>query len=180
MCITTISHLLTSVRACRCMWFFAVMEKQNTNILYIHVHAHTYDVSKDKQPRKRKAKWKRRQNIFLFVFFSFHFVCCWFAFFYIPFSQAFYYLLPWSCANAIRPRMSRIIYGSSEYTVCIFSFGIIFRWPFSFCHAYVVVTYWFFKLRLFWEYNLPSNYISRLQKRAVFLLSTFNFKECCC
>lgn len=62
------------------------------------------------------------------------------------------------------------------YCLYFFSFGIIFRWPFSFCHAYVVVTYWFFKLRLFWEYNLPSNYISRLQKRAVFSVVHIQFQ----
>lgn len=39
---------------------------------------------------------------------------------------------------------------------CLF-FGIIFRWPFGFCHAYVVTNRFFFKLRSFSDWNSPSN-----------------------
>lgn len=58
----------------------------------------------------------------LLCFYFFFSSCCFVSFvvasrFFVPSLQAFYYLLPWSCANAIRPRMSRIIYGSSAYTV---------------------------------------------------------------
>lgn len=124
---------------------------------------------------------KKTKHFFVLFFFSFHFVCCWFAFFYIPFSQAFYYLLPWSCANAIRPRMSRIIYGSSEYTVCIFFLSVSFFVGLSVFVMHMLLLHTDFSNCACFENIICRRIIFRgSKKERFFLVSTFNFKECCC